>query len=141
MEDYTVIHATPTVETYIILRAATGLPSKTPQAATAGLANTLFAVQIAHSSSPDEIVGMGRMIGDGGCFFQVAGIAVLPAHQGKALGKMIMRELKDWMYKNVPKSGVVTLLADGPAIEVYKHFGFEETPGLTPSSVGMACRF
>lgn len=84
---------------------------------------------------------MGRMIGDGGCVFQVADIAVLPAHQGKGLGKMIMRELKDGMYKKVPKSGVVLLFADGPAIELYKHFGFEETPGLTPSSVGMACRF
>ena len=87
MEDYTVIHATPTDETYIFLRAATGLPSKAPQAATAGLANTLFAVQIAHLSYLDEIVGMGRMVGDGGCFFQVADIAVLPAHQGKGLGK------------------------------------------------------
>lgn len=93
MDDYTAIHATPSVETYISLRAATGLPSKTPQAATAGLANTLFAVQIARSSSPDKIVGMGRMIGDGGCFFQVADIAVVPVHQGKGFGKMIIREL------------------------------------------------
>lgn len=84
---------------------------------------------------------MGHMIGDGGCPFQVADIAVVPVHQGKGFGRMIMRELTDWMCKNVPKSGVVILFADGPAIELYKHFGFEETPGLTPSSVGMACRF
>lgn len=130
MENYTVVHATPSVETYIALRAATGLPSKTPEAATAGLANTLFAVQTAHSSSPDEIFGMGSMIGDGGCFFQIADIAVLPAYQGKGLEKMIMKELKDWMYKNVLKSGVIMLFADGPAIELYKHFGIEETPGF-----------
>lgn len=84
---------------------------------------------------------MGRMIGDGGCFFQVADIAVVPVHQGKGLGRMIMSELTDWTCENVPKSGVVILFADGPTIELYKHFGFEETPGLTPSSVGMACRF
>ena len=141
MNDYTTVHATPSVETYMSLRASTGLTPKTLQAATVGLANTLFAVQIAHSSSPTTMVGMGRMIGDGGCFFQVVDIAVLPAHQGKGLGKTIMKELKDWMNKNVPKSGTVLLFADGRANELYRQFGFVDTSGLTPSSVGMACRY
>ena len=141
MGDYTIIHATPSVENYISLRTFTGLNSKTLQAATVGLANTLFAVQVIESSSPDIIVGMGRMIGDGGCFFQIVDIAVLPAHQGKGLGKMIMKELKEWMNKNVPKSGTVLLFADGRASELYRQFGFVETAGLTPSSVGMACRY
>lgn len=141
MGDYTVIHATPSVENYISLRASTGLTPKTLQAATVGLANTLFAVQIAQSSSTNTILGMGRMIGDGGCFFQIVDVAVLPRHQGKGLGKMIMKELKDWMNKNVPESGTVLLFADGRANELYRHFGFVETADLTPSSVGMACRF
>lgn len=141
MADYTVIHATPSVDTYISLRASTGLTPKTIQAATVGLANTLFAVQITHSLPPNTVVGMGRIIGDGGCFFQVVDIAVLPAHQGKGVGKMIMKELKDWMDKNVPESGVVLLFADGRANELYRQFGFVETAGLTPSSVGMACRY
>ena len=141
MGDYTVIHATPNIEAYISLRASTGLSPKTLQAATIGLANTLFAVQIAQSASSDTVVGMGRMIGDGGCFFQVVDIAVLPEHQGKGLGKKIMKELKDWMNLNVPESGTVLLFADGRANELYKQFGFVETSGLTPSSVGMACRF
>lgn len=35
-----------------------------------------FAVQVL---SGDEVIGMGRIIGDGGSFYQVADIAVLPA--------------------------------------------------------------
>lgn len=81
------------------------------------------------------------MIGDGGCFFQVVDIAVLPAQQGKGLGKMIMKELEDWMVKSVPESGTVLLFADGRANELYKQFGFEETSGWTPPSVGMARLF
>ena len=141
MEVYTVIHATPSVETYMSLRVSSGLSPKTLQAATIGLANTLFAVQIAPSSSPDTIVGMGRMIGDGGCFFHVVDIAVLPAHQGKGLGKRIMKELKAWMDKNVPESGTVELIADGRANELYKQFGFVEVAGLTPPSRGMLCEY
>ena len=141
MDDYTIIHTTPSVEDYISLRTLTGLTLKTTQAATVGLANTLFAVQIAHSSPQTTIVGMGRMIGDGGCFFQIVDIAVLPAHQHKGLGKMIMSELKHWMDKNIPESGTVLLFADGRANELYKQFGFVETSSLTPSSVGMACRY
>jgi len=82
---------------------------------------------------------MGRMIGDGGCFFQLVGMAVLPAHQGKGVGKMIMEELKEWMDENVPETGVVLLFADGPAKYLYKQYGFVETEGLPRSSVGMAC--
>ena len=141
MDDYTIVYATPSVETYTSLRESIGLTPKTLQAATVGLANTLFAVLIALSSSPTTIVGMGRMIGDGGCFFQVVDIAILPAHQGKGLGMMIMKELKDWMNKNVPKSGTVLLFADGRSNELYKLFGFVEMSGLTPSSVGMTCRY
>ena len=141
MEDYIVTRATPNIEDYISLRASTGLTPKTLQAATIGLANSLFAVQIAHSSSPDTVVGMGRIIGDGGCFFQVVDIAVQPAHQGKGFAKRIMKELKDWMNTNVPESGTVLLFADGRANELYKQFGFLETSGFTPPSVGMACRF
>ena len=141
MENYTIIHTIPSVEDYISLRTLTGLTPKTAQAATVGLANTLFAVQIAQSYPQTTIVGMGRMIGDGGCFFQIVDIAVLPAHQHKGLGKMVMKELKHWMDKNIPESGTVLLFADGRANELYKQFGFVETSSLTPSSVGMACRY
>jgi len=77
---------------------------------------------------------MGRIIGDGGCFFQVTDIAVDPAHQGRGLGKMIMTELRGWMDENVPETGYVSLIADGRARELYARFGFE---GVGPASEGM----
>ena len=119
----------------------TDLTPKTVQAATVGLAITLSAVRITQTSSPSLIVGMGRIIGDGGCFFQVVDIAVLSAHQGTGLGKLIMKQLKDWMNQNLTESGTVPLFADRRANELYKQFGFMETAGFTPSSVGMTCRF
>lgn len=77
---------------------------------------------------------MGRVIGDGGCFYQVVDIAVLPQHQGRGLGKAVMREIMAYIEREVPESAYVSLLADGQAYHLYQQFGFTLT---APASVGM----
>ena len=129
---YTTRLAIPSIATYQQLRVAAGLSAKTTAAAAKGLPNSLFAVQVLHG---DDVVGMGRVIGDGGCFFQVVDIAVLPAHQGKGLGKLIMREISRFIDSDLPDSAYVSLIADGQAQDLYAQFGFRHT---APASVGMA---
>lgn len=129
---YTTRLAIPAIATYQLLRVAAGLSAKSTEAAAKGLPNSLFAVQVLLG---DEVVGMGRIIGDGGCFFQVVDIAVLPAHQGKGLGKRIMREIMQFIETDVPPSAYVSLIADGQAQDLYAQFGFRHT---APASVGMA---
>ncbi|MCV2365287.1 GNAT family N-acetyltransferase [Paucibacter sp. DJ1R-11] len=129
---YTVQLATPSVETYRHLRSASGLSAKSEEAARRGLSGTLFAVQIQHQG---DTVAMGRLIGDGGCFYQVTDIAVLPAHQGRGLGKRVMREIMTHIETELPESAYISLIADGQAHELYAQFGFKLT---APRSVGMA---
>ena len=131
---YTTRLAIPSIATYQQLRVAAGMSAKTAEAAAKGLPNSLFAVQVLHG---DEVVGMGRVIGDGGCFYQVVDIAVLPAHQGKGLGKLIMREIRQFIDSDVPESAYVSLIADGQAQDLYAQFGFKHT---APASVGMALK-
>ena len=131
---YTIRLTIPAVATYQLLRVAAGLSAKSTEAAAKGLPNSLFAVQVLLG---DEVVGMGRIIGDGGCFFQVVDIAVLPAHQGKGLGKRIMREIRAFIDSEVPASAYVSLIADGQAQDLYAQFGFQHT---APASVGMALK-
>lgn len=131
MDPYQVKHTTPSLSAYLFLRNTTGIGAKNLEAATIGLKNGLFSVQI---TLEDETVGMGRVVGDGGCFFQVVDIAVHTSHQGKGLGKVIMGEIKKWLDENVPKTGYVSLIADGQADKLYQQFGFAET---APASVGM----
>jgi ribosomal protein S18 acetylase RimI-like enzyme len=109
----------------------TGLSAKTPEAARLGLAGTYHGVTILHNGMP---VGMGRVIGDGGCFFQIVDIAVLPEYQGRGLGKRIMSALVAYLRQNAPSSAYVSLLADGRAEALYQQFGFRLT---APGSVGM----
>ncbi|MHC9084031.1 GNAT family N-acetyltransferase [Luteimonas sp. RIT-PG2_3] len=129
---YRVIHEIPDVETYRRLRVDAGLSPKTASAAARGLPASLFAVQVL---AGDEPVGMGRVIGDGGCFYQVVDIAVSPAHQGRGLGKRIMGEIAGYLRDQVPPSGYVSLIADCQAHALYAQFGFVPT---APASIGMA---
>ncbi|MFE7672629.1 GNAT family N-acetyltransferase [Streptomyces albidoflavus] len=121
----------PVVDTYLRLRVVSGLSAKTREAAEAGLPNTWHGVTVLCEGEP---VGMGRVIGDGGCFFQVVDICVAPEHQGQGLGKRIMGELVGELERRAPDGAYVSLIADGDARFLYEKFGFRET---APASVGM----
>ena len=131
---FTVVHSTPPVETYRYLRTAAGLSPKPLEAAELGLPNTLIAVQIYCGQTA---IGMGRIIGDGGTFYQVVDIAVLPEYQGQGVGKKIMAEIADYIAREVPDAGYVSLLADGEAYRLYQQFGVSLT---APASVGMGLK-
>jgi GNAT superfamily N-acetyltransferase len=132
--EYVLVERTPTVAEYRELRRLVGLSAKSEEAAAAGLPNTRFAVVIEHEG---VAIGMGRVIGDGGTAFQITDIAVLKAHQKKGLGKRIVSALVDWLRANAPKSAYVSLIADGPAKDLYAQFGFEP---VMPESIGMGLR-
>jgi ribosomal protein S18 acetylase RimI-like enzyme len=130
--EYRIEPHAPSVEEYLRLRKESGLSAKTPEAARLGLAGTWFGVTIRRAG---EAVGMGRVIGDGGCFFQVVDVAVLPEHQRRGLGGRIVAALVEHLRAHAPASAYVSLLADGDARKLYERFGFRET---APASIGMA---
>ncbi len=129
--DYTVTVETPGVEDYCRLRRVAGLTPRSEKAAAAGLPNTVTGVVVRHGI---EVVGMGRVMGDGLCY-QVVDIAVEPAHQGRGLGKAIMSALMKELRQIAPAEAYVSLIADGDAKHLYAQYGFEPT---APASIGMA---
>lgn len=128
---YSFIPEPPSVENYLRLRKESGLSEKTREAAEIGLRHSLFSITIYHQ---DQAIGMGRVIGDGGCFYQIVDIAVMKEHQKKGLGKAIMQQLMSYLDHHAPRSAYVSLIADLPADQLYQQFGFAYT---TPRSVGM----
>ncbi|WP_119309474.1 GNAT family N-acetyltransferase [Cohaesibacter haloalkalitolerans] len=125
---------TPPLADFLRLREITGLTVYSEEAAQAGLKGTVAAATIYHD---DDVVGIGRLVGDGGCVFVICDIAVDPAHQGNGLGKAIMASLMDYVNRNLKSKAYVSIIADIPANRLYEQFGFEET---APESVGMAYR-
>ncbi|ACA93175.1 GNAT family N-acetyltransferase [Burkholderia orbicola] len=133
--EYIIRHEVPAVSTYIEIRLAAGLSRKSEQAATIGLKNGLFSVVAYWGSVP---VGIGRVIGDGGCFFEVVDIAVLPIHQKKGVGDLIMRALMDYIHENAPPTAYVSLMADHGTPKFYERYGFQ--PSILPEKAGMFLR-
>jgi len=127
-----VIHHAPEADEYIALRIAAGLSPKSIEGAKIGLQHSVFAVTLRNADK--QLVGMGRIIGDGGCFYQIVDIAVDPAYQGKGYGKTIMTELMNYLDHQAPKDAYVSLIADVPADQLYQKYGFALT---APRSVGM----
>ncbi|MEK5468296.1 GNAT family N-acetyltransferase [Paenibacillus sp. FSL P2-0089] len=123
----------PSVEDYIALRQEAGLSPMSIEGAAVGLPNSAFAVTV---YAGDLLVGMGRVIGDGGCFFQVTDIAVKPSFQGRGLGKTIMGEIRAFL-DSVPEKAYISLIADGEAAKLYAKYGFAP---VMPASQGMFLR-
>ena len=106
-QGYNLVVGVPSVEDYCRLRVSAGLSPKSPEAAAAGLPNTLFGVLVLKE---DKVIGMGRVVGDDGLFYQVVDIAVEPEHQRRGLGKAIMGKIVDHLKRSAPSGAHVSLI-------------------------------
>ncbi|MBU5439369.1 GNAT family N-acetyltransferase [Tissierella sp. MSJ-40] len=125
----------PNAEEYNNLRIISGLSPKDEAASEIGLKNSIFMISLRDSG---KLIGMGRIIGDGGCFYHIVDIAVAPSYQGNGLGNLIMSEITKYLDDHASKDSYVSLIADVPADRLYKKFGFDYS---APKSVGMAKRY
>ncbi|WP_329491429.1 GNAT family N-acetyltransferase [Kitasatospora sp. NBC_01246] len=121
----------PDVDTFRRLRTGAGMSDRPAAAVAAGLPHTWHGVTV-HLDG--RVVGMGRIVGDGGSVFQIADVCVLPEHQGRGLGGRIMALLTAELESRAPAGAYVSLIADGDARRLYARYGFRET---APHSVGM----
>jgi GNAT superfamily N-acetyltransferase len=128
---YELVPGVPSSDDYRRLRVAAGLSPKSAEAADAGLPNTIRGAMIHHDG---RLVGMGRIVGDGGTAFLVVDIAVEPKHQGLGLGKAIVGSLVDYLHESAPAGAAISLFADGDARHLYAQFGFKPTG---PDCIGM----
>ena len=122
----------PDIDSYLRLRKNTGLSPRSRKAAELGLPNSLFAVTV---YDDEKVVGMGRVIGDGGCNYEVVDVAIEPEYQGKRLGRSVMEAIMTYLDKNAPEGSYISLIADVPAL--YEKFGFKL---CSPNSEGMYIR-
>ena len=78
---------------------------------------------------------MGRVVGDGGCNFEIVDIAVHPDYQRQGLGRQFMDAVMAFIHEAAPESAYVDLIADHHSPALYSKYGFEP---VAPKSLGMA---
>jgi GNAT superfamily N-acetyltransferase len=132
-DGYRLADGPPSVADYLLLRDRAGLSPRRPDQAQAALAGSWAAVHVVHEVDA-KTVGMGRLLGDGGWYFHVADMAVLPEHQRRGLGDVILTVLLERIRREAPAGAYVNLMADPPGRRLYARHGFTPT---APDSIGM----
>ncbi len=130
-DPYTIREEVPDPETFAALREAANLPPRSPEGIERGLPNSLHGAVAVHEPTGD-VVGMGRVVGDGGTVYQITDMAVHPDHQRRGLGTRLMERLEAYIAETAPPRAYVNLIADIDGF--YEQFGFE---GVQPASKGM----
>jgi GNAT superfamily N-acetyltransferase len=131
---YRLADGPPAVADYLLLRDRAGLSPRRQDQARAALQGSWAAVHVVHEVAA-KTVGMGRLLGDGGWYFHVVDMAVLPEHQRRGLGDVILTVLLERIRREAPPGAYVNLIADPPGRRLYARHGFTPT---APDSIGMA---
>jgi ribosomal protein S18 acetylase RimI-like enzyme len=118
-----VSHEVPDAKEYANWRLAAGLGAIEEAVAKTALSRSIVAVV---ARGPDsELVGMGRIVGDGACYCRIVDLAVLPARRGEGIEERLMQELLAYLEANAPDDAEVTVMSDAAAIPFYQKYGFK----------------
>ena len=92
-----------------------------------GIDNTYYLTAAVYN---DKVVGMARIISDGGYVAYIADVIVLPSFQGNGIGKMIMNDIINFIKTDLAKDNAVmiALLAAHGKEKFYETFGFITRP-------------
>lgn len=113
---------TPTVAEYQTLLASVGWKPREPAAIERALANSDFAVCALENGS---VVGMGRVIGDGGLHYFLSDIVVRSDRQRRGVGTRIVRHLAERLEEIPFKNTFVGVFAATGSRKFYERLGYK----------------
>lgn len=118
---YNIKEGVPSAEQWMKLRASVGWATFPIETASRSLDATSFCV-CAYSGS--ELIGMGRVLGDGVISFYIGNIMVDPDWQGKGIGREILEHINDYLESVAAPGAIASLLSIKGKEDFYKQFGF-----------------
>lgn len=111
-----------------MLRAAAGFTSLPLTQMQAALKGQQYALVVREEG---QAIAAARLVGDGCMYWYLQDVIVLPQHQGKGLGKLLVKNMLDYIYAHTPKGNIATIglfAAEGKE-EFYQKLGFSLRPG------------
>lgn len=122
---YHIVEQAPTLEAFCRLRLSVGWGEVDGEAAQMSLRNSLYWVC---ALDGEEVIGCGRVIGDGGLCFYIQDIIVSPAYRGQKLGRAMMAKIMAYVEKYARKGSFVGLMAADGVEDFYLPYGFMKRP-------------
>ncbi|MGX1929321.1 GNAT family N-acetyltransferase [Flagellimonas sp. 2504JD4-2] len=120
-----------TVSEYQKLRNTTNWQLLEDQKVAKALNQDLFSVVVVFEQ---DIVAMGRVIGDGAIYFYIQDIIVHPSHRGQGVGKLIMEAIESFLSATIQDYGFIGLMAAEGVETFYTSFGYTKrrdgSPGM-----------
>jgi GNAT superfamily N-acetyltransferase len=124
-------HRSPTISEYKKLRESAGWWDVDEAAVETALGNTLFSVVVVEKG---RLVGLGRIVGDGGLYFYIQDLIIHPEVQKKGFGKHVMGALMTFIRTKARSGAFVGLMAAKGLEKYYESFGFKardkDAPGM-----------
>ncbi|KZF19170.1 hypothetical protein L228DRAFT_271426 [Xylona heveae TC161] len=142
-EGYQLHDGAPPLDAYLHIRRVSGLTPVTPTQGRRALDGSWYCVHLTYappvtsetsSAASTEVVGLARVIGDGGWYFHVSDVAVVPTHQRKGLGNILMDTIMRRVQQTAEPGFYINLFADPPGRKLYSRWGFRDT---MPGELGM----
>ena len=124
-----IVERAPTPDEYRRLRASVGWNELDADAIRAGLSGSLYSVVLERDG---EVIGCGRVVGDGGVYFYVQDVIVVPDLQGQGWGERIMDAVMHYLDASVRPGSFIGLMAAKDVEAFYLRFGFERRPDDRP---------
>lgn len=130
MIEYCLVENQLTAKDFVHLKVATGFKERPIEQVEKALNNHLFDVTAVYK---DEVIGMGRLVGDGVMYWYLQEIIVLPQFQGQGIGTKIVNRLLDYIKENTEPGTFVSvgLTAASGKETFYERFGFSKSLGMT----------
>lgn len=130
MIEFTMLENELKAENFIRLKAATGFRERPVEQVKKALKNNLYDVVALVN---DEVVGMGRLVGDGVMYWYLQEIVVLPEYQGNGIGTAIVNKLLKYVEEHTAEGNFtsVGLTAAEGKEDFYERFGFAKSRGMT----------
>lgn len=118
---------TLTPELFLDLYTSVGWEAPVVQQVKEALKNSLVTFTAYENNN---VVGMVRLIGDGGMSFYIKDFAVIPFFQSKGVGTILIESIERYIKENIDENWAVSLelISTKDAVGFYKKKGFEERP-------------
>ena len=74
----------------------------------------------------DNVIAMGRIVGDAAIYFYIQDIVVAPNYQKHDIGTLILSNLFNYLKEHSPPKSFIGLFSVPDAVEFYKKFTLEQ---------------